>query len=110
MSDLPDAVDKMNAAIRNQWLEGAFVGRTLKPWTICELNTLRNYVKEHGFSAAFIAQLQLVEGRSKDSISGMMHRQGMGNEAARMRSKCARRLSDRQRKELVSFLQGDGRL
>jgi len=108
---------KGEAAINNQRrrlkeagrLEGAFAGRTLKPWTICELNTLRNYAGEHGFSAAFISQLQLVEGRSKDSISGMMHRHGLGNEAARMRSKCARRLSDGQRKELISFLQGEGR-
>jgi hypothetical protein len=106
------------AAINNQRrrlkeggrLEGVFTGRTLRPWTICELNTLRNFTNGHGFSAAFISQLQLVEGRSKDSISGMMHRHGLGNDVARSRSKCAHRLTDGQREALITFLQCDGRL
>src|SRR6185369_18910 len=106
------------AAINNQRrrlkeagrLEGVFTGRTLKPWTICELKTLRNFTQGHGFSAAFISQLQLVEGRSKDSISGMMQRHGLGNEIFRSRSKCARRLTKGQRGELITFLQGEGRL
>src|SRR5207248_7962145 len=108
---------KGEAAINNQRrrlketgrLEGVFAGRTLKPWTICELNALRNFSKSYGFSAAFISQLQLIEGRSKDSISGMMHRQGLGNEVARSRSKCARRLTKRQQEELITFLTGEGR-
>src|SRR5437762_6818684 len=104
---LPDLCipGKGEAAINNQRrrlkeagrLEGLFAGRTLKPWTICELNALRNFTKGHGFSAAFISQLQLIEGRSKDSVSGMMHRQGLGNEVARSRSKCALRLTESQR-------------
>ena len=106
------------AAINNQRrrlkeagrLEGVFTGRTLKPWTICELKTLRNFTQGHGFSAAFISQLQLVEGRSKDSISGMMQRHGLGNEIFRSRSKCARRLTKSQQEELITFLQGEGRL
>jgi hypothetical protein len=38
-------------------LGGVFAGRTLKPWTICELNELRNFTREYGFSAGFISQL-----------------------------------------------------
>ena len=117
---LPDLCipGKGEAAINNQRrrlkeagrLQGVFAGRTLKPWTICELNTLRNFTKGHGFSATFIAQLQLIEGRSKDSVSGMMHRHGLGNEIARSRSKCARRLTAGRREDLTTFLLGEGRL
>src|SRR5258706_14779657 len=68
-------------------LDGVFAGRTLKPWTICELNQLRNFPREYGFSAGLISQLQLVPGRSKDSVSGMMHRNGFGNVAIKARAK-----------------------
>ena len=91
-------------------LGGVFTGRTLKPWTICELNELRKYSNEYGFSADFISQLQLVPGRSKDSVSGMMHRHGLGNVAVRTRAKQARRLTEGQREELTTFLLGEARL
>jgi hypothetical protein len=117
---LPDIYipGKSEAAVNNQRrrlkeagrLVGAFTGRTLKPWTICELNELRNFTNEYGFSAHFISQLQLVAGRSKDSVSGMMHRQGLGNVTVRARAKQARRLTVEQREELKSFLLGEGRL
>ena len=117
---LPDLCipGKSEAAVNNQRrrlkeagrLCGVFTGRTLKPWTICELNQLRNFTNEYGFSADFIAQLQLVPGRSKDSVSGMMHRKGLGNVAVRERAKRAHHLNEREREELTLFLRGEGRL
>jgi DNA-binding CsgD family transcriptional regulator len=109
---------KTESAVNNQRrrlkeagrLNGFFTGRTLKPWTICELNQLRNLTNEYGFSAEFIAHLQLVPGRSKDSVSGMMHRNGLGNVAVRERAKQAHHLTEREREELTLFLRGEGRL
>jgi DNA-binding CsgD family transcriptional regulator len=109
---------KTAAAVNNQRrrlkeagrLSGFFTGRTLKPWTICELNQLRNLTNEYGFSADFIADLQLVPGRSKDSVSGMMHRNGLGNVVVRERAKQAHHLTEREREKLTLFLRGEGRL
>jgi DNA-binding CsgD family transcriptional regulator len=109
---------KTEAAVNNQRrrlkeagrLNGIFLGRTLKPWTICELNRLRNFTTEYGYSADFIAQLQLVPGRTKDAVSGMMHRKGFGNATIRERAQQAHHLTAREREELTVFLQGDGRL
>ena len=109
---------KSEAAVNNRrrrlkeagQLGGVFAGRTLKPWTICELNELRKFSSEYGFSADFISQLQLVPGRNKDSVSGMMHRHGLGNVAVRARAKQAHRLTESQREELTAFLLGEGRL
>ncbi len=113
---LPDLCipGKSEAAVNNQRrrlkeagrLGGVFAGRTLKPWTICELNELRNFSREYGFSAGFISQLQLIAGRSKDSVSGMMHRNGLGNPAVRARAKQFRRLTESERDELTAFLAG----
>src|SRR5712692_9437887 len=88
------AVNNQRRRLKETRLSGVFIGRTLKPWTICELNQLRNFTNEYGYSADFIAQLQLVPGRSKDSVSGMMHRNGLGNVAVRARAKQARRLTE----------------
>jgi hypothetical protein len=117
---LPDLCipGKSEAAVNNKRrrlkeagrLGGVFAGRTLKPWTICELNQLRNFTHEYGFSADLISQLQLVPGRSKDSVSGMMHRNGFGNVVVRARAKQAHHLTESQRQELTAFLLGEGRL
>jgi DNA-binding CsgD family transcriptional regulator len=117
---LPDLCipGKSEAAVNNQRrrlkeagrLSGVFIGRTLKPWTICELNQLRNLTNEYGLSADFIAQLQLVAGRTKDSVSGMMHRNGLGNVTVKERAKQAHHLTEREREELTLFLRGEGRL
>jgi len=117
---LPDLYipGKSEAAVNNKrrrlkeagQLGGIFTGRSIKPWTICELNQLRNFTAEYGFSAGLISQLQLVAGRTKDSVSGMMRRNGLGNELVKARTKQARRLTALQRKELSAYLLGDGRL
>src|ERR1700693_380951 len=100
---------KSEAAVNNQRrrlkeagrLDGVFPGRTLKPWTIIELNQLRNLTNQYGFSANFIAHLQLIPGRSKDSVSGMMHRNGLGNVAVREQAKQAHQLTEGEREQLT---------
>src|SRR5262245_10926875 len=62
---------KSAAALNNQrrrlkqagLLNGAFLGRPVRGWTIPELKQLTALTTEYGFSAAFIAQLQLLPGR-----------------------------------------------
>jgi DNA-binding CsgD family transcriptional regulator len=108
---------KSMAAINNQrrrlkeagLLQKAFVGRKLVPWTICELRQLINLTREHGFSANFIAQLQLIPGRSEYAISKMMGRHGLGNPAVKARAQAAQRLGQQQRRELERFLRQEGR-
>ena len=86
---------KSQAAINNRRrrlkitgrLEHVFVGRKLKPWTIRELKHLRSLTIDYGFSAEFIAQLQLIPGRSKHAVSKMMGRVGLGNPVVKERSR-----------------------
>src|SRR5262249_51740748 len=109
---------RSEAAVNNQRrrlkqtgrLGNVFTGRAIRPWTIRELNELRKLTTEYGFSAGFVSQLQLIPDRSKDSVSGMMHRQGLGNAAIRTRTKKAHRLTATEREELTAFLRGEGRL
>src|ERR1041385_6192313 len=85
---------KSPAAVNNQrqrlkragWLDGVFAGRQLAPWTIRELNELKKLTREYGFSAAFIAQLQLIPGRTVYAVSKMMARHGLGNPDAKRRA------------------------
>ena len=75
---------KTEAAINNQrrrlkeagLLDGAFVGRTARPWTICKLRELIKLTTEYGFSAALIAALQLIPNRTEYAISKMMDATG----------------------------------
>jgi hypothetical protein len=109
---------KSMAAINNQrrrlkeagLLRDAFPGHKIVPWTICELRQLSKLTREYGFSAAFIAQLQLIPGRSEYAISKMMGRHGLGDPAVKARAQAARRLSQEQRRELEHFLRHEGRL
>jgi len=109
---------KTEAAINNQrrrlketgLLDGAFVGRTVRPWTICKLRELINLTAEYGFSAAFIARLQLIPNRTEYAISKMMGRHGLGNPTVKTRATQARRLSAEQRQAVQRFLRTDGRL
>jgi DNA-binding CsgD family transcriptional regulator len=108
---------KSMAAINNQRrrlkeagaLQDAFLGRKLVPWTICELRQLVKLTCEYGFSAAFIAQLQLIPGRSQYAISKMMGRHGLGDPAVKARAQTAQRLNQEQRRELERFLRHEGR-
>jgi hypothetical protein len=109
---------KSQAAINNRRrrlkitgrLGHVFVGRKLKPWTIRELKHLRSLTIDYGFSAEFIAQLQLIPGRSKHAVGKMMGRVGLGNPAVKERSRQAHRLGPSRRLELDQYLIGDGRL
>jgi len=109
---------KSTAAINNQrrrlkeagLLQQSFTGRKLIPWNICELRQLEKLTREYGFSAAFIAQLQLIPGRSRYAISKMIGRHGLGDPAVRERAKTAQRLTQEQRHALEHFLRHEGRL
>ncbi len=109
---------KSRAAINNQrkrlqragLLNGAFAGREVKPWTFPELKKLTSFTQEYGFSASFIAQMGLLPGRSKDSVSKMMGRHGLGNPVVKERARQARRLDPEHREEFREFLLGEGRL
>jgi hypothetical protein len=113
-----DIPGKSRAAINNQRkrlqragvLNGAFSGREVKPWTFPELKRLTAFTQEYGFSAAFIAQMSLLPGRTKDSISKMMGRHGLGNPEIKERARLALRFDAARRAEFQSFLQGEGRL
>jgi len=109
---------KSRAAINNQRkrlqragvLNGAFSGRVVKPWTFPELKKLTAFTQEYSFSASFIAQMGLLPGRTKDSISKMMGRHGLGNPAIKERARLAQRFDPERRQEFESFLLGEGRM
>ena len=75
-----------------------------------ELNELTKLTREYGFSAAFIAQLQLIPGRTTQAISKMMARHGLGNPDVKQRAQNACRLTAEERRELQHFLLNEGRL
>ncbi|MGA3041737.1 MAG: hypothetical protein ABSF54_13200 [Bryobacteraceae bacterium] len=109
---------KTRAAINNQRkrlqragvLNGSFAGRAVKPWTFPELKRLTAFTQDYSFSASFIAQMGLLPGRSKDSISKMMGRHGLGNPAIKERARQAQRFDPARRQEFQRFLLGEGRL
>jgi len=109
---------KTRAAINNQrkrlqragLLNGAFTGRAVRPWTCPELKKLTDLTGEYGFSASLIAQLALLPGRSKDSVSKMMGRHGLGNPVVKARARQAHRFTAAERPEFKQFLMGEGRL
>ena len=108
---------KSTAAINNQrrrlkeagLLHNAFAGRQLEPWKICELRQLTKLTREHGFSARFIAQLQLIPRRSEYAISKMMARHDLGNPTVKARARAAQRLTPERRRDLERFLRAEGR-
>ena len=112
-----DVPGKTRAAINNQRkrlqragaLNGSFAGRAVKPWTFPELKRLTAFTQEYAFSASFIAQMGLLPGRTKDSISKMMGRHGLGNPAIKERARQAQRFDPPRREEFRRFLLGDGR-
>ncbi len=109
---------KSRAAINNQRkrlqragvLNGSFAGREVKPWTFPELKKLTALTAEYGFSASFIAQMGLLPGRTKDSISKMMGRHGLGNPVIKERARQAHRFDPQHRGEFEEFLTGEGRM
>jgi hypothetical protein len=113
-----DIPGKTRAAINNQrkrlqragLLNGSFTGRAVKPWTFPELKRLTTFTADYGFSASFIAQMGLLPGRTKDSISKMMGRHGLGNPAIKERARQAQRFDPPRREAFQRFLLGEGRL
>jgi DNA-binding CsgD family transcriptional regulator len=115
---LIDIPGKTRAAINNErkrlqcagLLNGSFAGRHVKPWTFPELKKLTAFTQDYGFSASFIAQMGLLPGRTKDSVSKMMGRHGLGNPLIKERARQAQRFDARRREEFQRFLLGEGRL
>lgn len=113
-----DIPGKSRAAINNQRkrlqragvLNGSFAGRAVKPWTFPELKKLTTFTQEYRFSASFIAQMGLLPGRTKDSISKMMGRHDLGDPAIKERARNACRFDASQRDRFQHFLLGEGRL
>jgi len=109
---------KSRAAINNQRkrlqragvLNGSFTGREVRPWTFPELKKLTGLTQEYGFSASFIAQMGLLPGRTKDSISKMMGRHGLGNPVIKERARQAHRFDPDRRHEFEHFLAVEGRM
>ena len=109
---------KTRAAINNQRkrlqragvLNGSFAGRAVKPWTFPELKRLTALTQDYGFSASFIAQMGLLPGRTKDSVSKMMGRHGLGDPTIKERARHACRFDRRRREEFQRFLVGEGRM
>jgi hypothetical protein len=109
---------KTRAAINNQRkrlqragvLNGSFAGRAVKSWTYPELKRLTAFTGDYGFSASFIAQMGLLPGRTKDSISKMMGRHGLGNPVIKERARQAQRFDPERRAEFQRFLLAEGRL
>ena len=109
---------KTRAAINNQRkrlqragvLNGSFAGRAVKPWTFPELKRLTAFTQDYGFSASFIAQMGLLPGRTKDSVSKMMGRHGLGDPTIKERARHACRFDRRRREEFQRFLVGEGRM
>jgi len=118
--NLPDIYipGKSQAAVNNQrrrlkeaqLLNGSFAGRRLRPWTICQLKKLEDLTMEYGLSADLIGQLQLIPGRSREAVSKMMGRHGLGNPDVKFRAQQAERIDQHRREDLRTFLLGDGRL
>jgi hypothetical protein len=113
-----DIPGKTRAAINNQRkrlqragvLNGSFAGREVKSWTFPELKRLTAFTQDYGFSASFIAQMGLLPGRTKDSISKMMGRHGLGDPAIKERARQACRFDPARRDQFQRFLVGEGRL
>jgi hypothetical protein len=107
----PAAVNNKRRRLKQAgWLDEVFVGRQLSPWTIRELSELTKLTQEYGFSAAFIAQLQLIPGRTVYAISKMMTRHGLGDPDVKRRAHDACRLTAGEREQLRHFLLNEGRL
>ncbi len=113
-----DVPGKTRAAINNQRkrlqragvLNGSFAGREVKPWTFPELKKLTTFTQDYRFSASFIAQMELLPGRTKDSISKMMGRHDLGDPAIKERARNAQRFDSEHRAAFEQFLQGEGRM
>ncbi len=98
---------------RQRLREAGFVSkdskRSLRLWTIKEVRGLQQYAKGYGLSATQIVQAGLLPGRSKDSISQQMRRQGLGDPKRRRAARTAHRLDARERAALARFLPATGR-
>ena len=105
----PASVNQQRQRLRNSGALAQLPKRPLQMWTIKEIRALGYYCMRYGLSAAEIAKQDLLSGRSTDSISQQMRRQGLGDPKRRRASAKAHRLNPDQRAELEEFVQTEGR-
>ena len=104
----PASVNQQRQRLRDSGALEQLPKRALQLWTIKEVRALGYYCVRYGFSAAEIAARDLLSGRSKDSISQQMRRQGLGDPKRRRASAKAHKLNPEQRAELIQFLETEG--
>ena len=102
------AINQQRQRLREAGFVSADSKRGLRLWTIKEIRRLHDYAKGYRLSAAQIVRAGLLPGRSKDSISQQMKRQGLGDPRRRQAARTAHRLQAEERAALKRFLRARG--
>ncbi len=102
------AVNQHRQRLREAGLLGQDSKRSLRLWTMREIRSLRDYTNGYRLSATQIVRAGLLTGRSKDSISQQMRRQGLGDPRRREASRAARRLDAEEKAALEELIQTEG--
>ena len=102
------AVNQQRQRLREAGLLGQDSKRSLRLWTIREIRSLRDYTNFYRLGATGLVQAGLLTGRSKDSISQQMRRQGLGDPRRREAARAAHRLDVEGKAALAEFLQAEG--
>ncbi len=105
----PASVNQQRQRFRDSGVLDQHPKRALRVWTIREIRELAYYCRRYELSAREIAHRDLLPGRSKDSVSQQMRRQGLGNPKRRRAAARAHRLNPNQRLALEEFLHSEGR-
>ena len=105
----PAAINQQRQRLREAGFVSTDSKRSLRLWTIREIRGLQDYTKRYRLSAAQITRAELLPGRSKDSISQQMKRQGLGDPKRRQAARTAHRLDAQERVALERFLGARGR-
>ena len=105
----PAAINQQRQRLREAGFVSKDSKRSLRLWTIREIRgLLQDYAKRYRLSAGQIARAGLLRGRSKDSISQQMKRQGLGDPKRRQAARTAHRLDAQERAALERFLRARG--
>jgi len=105
----PSAINQQRQRLREAGFVSKDSKRSLRLWTIREIRGLQDYAKRYRLSATQITRAGLLPGRSKDSISQQMTRQGLGDPKRRQAARKAHRLDAQERAALERFLRVRGR-
>ncbi len=102
------AVNQQRQRLREAGLLGQDSKRSLRLWTIREIRTMGDYTNAYRLGATGLLRAGLLTGRSKDSISQQMRRQGLGDPRRREASRAAHRLDVEEKAALAEFLRTEG--